>query len=317
MRRCFGLALSLLLAAISAQASTPSVFDPGFSAFTVRVQGLNIGYREFALFAMPGGQIAISVLHPSANFQIHADMGELQKLDNGSWIWKAPARPGHYSINVIRADGADLHLQAFVMVPASSMRRGRLNGYRIGQYPSHPLNNLGIYLPPAGFIEVTPALEHLHVSPHFTLGQFLCKQSGGYPKYLVLRPQLLLKLEALTAYMDGHGIPPSALHIMSGYRTPWYNAQLGNVPYSRHMWGDAADVYIDTRTVAADAGGVAGSGRDDYMNSRVLAEDTSQLFHEPEYGYLQGGIGVYPATDTHPPFMHVDARGFRARWGHP
>jgi acetyl-CoA carboxylase carboxyltransferase component len=33
--------------------------------------------------------------------------------------------------------------------------------------------------------------------------------------------------------------------VMSGYRTPFYNAAIGNVPYSRHVWGGAADIYID------------------------------------------------------------------------
>jgi Peptidase M15 len=311
----FGLALSLLLAMMAAQASVPAVFDTGFSKFSVRVNGLDIGYREFAVFVMPGEKIPLTVEHPSTGFQALTDAGGLQYLAAGSWRWTAPTRPGHYSIDIRRADGAELRLQVFVMVPANDIHHGRLNGYRIGHYPTHTLDDLAIYRPPAGFVEVTPRLEQVHVSPHFTLGEFLCKQSSGYPKYLVLRPQLLLKLEALTAYLDAHGIPPSALHIMSGYRTPWYNARLGNVAYSRHMWGDAADIYIDASSTGADVRGAASSDRVNYMNSSVLAKDANRLFHEPEYAYLQGGIGVYPATDTHPPFMHVDARGFRARWG--
>jgi uncharacterized protein YcbK (DUF882 family) len=27
-----------------------------------------------------------------------------------------------------------------------------------------------------------------------------------------------------------------------------------------------------------------------------------------------GGIGIYPATSAHGPFVHIDARGTRARW---
>jgi len=29
---------------------------------------------------------------------------------------------------------------------------------------------------------------------------------------------------------------------------------------------------------------------------------------------LVGGIGIYPATSAHGPFVHIDARGTRARW---
>ena len=306
----FFFTLSLLAGVTVAHAAMPP-FDAGLSTFDVHVKGLDIGYREFALFAMPGERLAITVPKPNAAFQAHADAGRLTASGTARWRWTAPAKPGHYTIEIRRDDGASLRLQAFVMVPASAMRHGRLMGYRIGQYPSRPLDDQAIYRAPAGFVEVTPELAQVHVSPHFTLGEFLCKEAGGYPKFLVLRRRLLLKLEALTAYLDKHGIPPTALHIMSGYRTPWYNARLGNVPYSRHMWGDAADIYISMQPLSADA---VKEGRDDYMNSQLLALDARRLFNQPAYAELQGGIGVYPATDTHPPFVHVDARGFKAHW---
>ncbi len=311
MLRRIGLSFCMLLVATTAWATGGS-FDAGLSPFSVRAQGVDLGYREFALFVMPGETIPLRVLDSTAAFKAQADGGRLQTTTAANWRWTAPTRPGHYTLQIIRADGARMRLQAFVMVPASAMHNGRLMGYRIGQYPARPLDNLPIYRAPTGFVEVTPAVENVHVSPHFTLGEFLCKQAGGYPKFLVLRQRLLLKLEALTAYLDKLGIEPGQIHVMSGYRTPWYNARLGNVPYSRHMWGDAADIYIEKFGSTATP---PREGVDDYMNSSLLAEDAKQLFREPAYAYLQGGIGVYPATDTHPPFVHVDARGFRARWG--
>jgi hypothetical protein len=35
---------------------------------------------------------------------------------------------------------------------------------------------------------------------------------------------------------------------------------------------------------------------------------------EAAYPDLAGGCGVYLSSDTHGPFVHIDARGFRARW---
>ena len=32
---------------------------------------------------------------------------------------------------------------------------------------------------------------------------------------------------------------------MSGYRTPHYNKAIGNGQFSRHVWGGAADVFVD------------------------------------------------------------------------
>jgi len=83
------------------------------------------------------------------------------------------------------------------------------------------------------------------VSPHFKLGQFLCKQPGGFPKYLVLDEILVLKLELILEELNRRGHAADTLHIMSGYRTPYYNKAIGNVDYRRHLWGKAADIFID------------------------------------------------------------------------
>ena len=301
-------ALILLLPLGGIHADTPASFDSGHIAFSLSVRGLAVSYREFALFALPGERVSVAPSDPTAHFELAAGGGEWHDSGDGRWTWHAPAKSGHYALDITRDDGAHMRLEAFVMVPASRVRRGTLNGYHIGHYPAHPRDGLDIYRAPAGFVEVTPALAAVPVSPHFTLGEFLCKESGGYPKYLVLRPELLLKLETLVAYLDSRGVPPGAIHVMSGYRTPWYNQKLGNVEYSRHMWGDAADLYIDA---------VAGGPREikgGFLDSRALAADFDHLFSEPEYAYLRGGIGTYPATASHAPFVHVDTRGFDARW---
>jgi hypothetical protein len=36
---------------------------------------------------------------------------------------------------------------------------------------------------------------------------------------------------------------------------------------------------------------------------------------EEAYPELIGGLGMYKATRQHGPFIHVDVRGNRARWG--
>ena len=76
-------------------------------------------------------------------------------------------------------------------------RRGHVDGFRVGRYERRPLRGDPNYARPAGFVEVTEANQGTLVAPHFTLGQFVSKQTGGFPKYLVLRERLLLKLEML------------------------------------------------------------------------------------------------------------------------
>ena len=77
------------------------------------------------------------------------------------------------------------------------------------------------------------------------LRQFVCKQQSDYPKYLVLDPLLLNKLEYLLERVNAAGYHAKTFFVMSGYRTPYYNRSIGNVALSRHVWGAAADIYID------------------------------------------------------------------------
>ncbi len=307
-------ALALWSAAFAAHASDISKFDTGRSAFAVKVKGQEIDYREFAVFAMPGERVSIELVKPAGGLQVNPAAGDMAAIDSTHWAWTAPSRPGYYPIDISRDDGTKMRLQAFVMVPADQVHDGWLNGYHIGKYPRRNLKGREIYTPPAGFIEVTPELARVRISPHFTLGEFLCKQAGGYPKYVVLQQRLLLKLETVVNYLHTQGVPREAIHIMSGYRTPWYNAQLGNVPYSRHTWGDAADVYIDAVPGDHMAGDLNHDGRDDRHDSALFAADVNRLFRKPQYDYLRGGLGAYPATSRHLPFVHMDTRGFRARW---
>ena len=107
------------------------------------------------------------------------------------------------------------------------------------------------YANPDGFIEVTPENADTHVSEHFRLRDFLTHdQANVWPKYLVLREALVDKLELVIAESGGAAaIRCSHMTVMSGFRTPQYNATGGNTggrdELSRHMYGDASDVFVD------------------------------------------------------------------------
>jgi hypothetical protein len=200
------------------------------------------------------------------------------------------------------------------LVPFKSARESGFAGYRVGSWPamSSPSPR---YTPPSGFIGVTPENQGTSVSTHFKMQDFLTHDQGNvWPKVLVLRPALLDKLELLSQELEREGLP-SKLHVMSGFRTPQYNAQGvgegGRATHSRHMYGDAADVFVD-----AD-----GNGRMDDMNhdgritvadARVLRSAAERV--EADYPSLVGGLAAYPANSAHGPFVHVDARGVKARW---
>ena len=58
-----------------------------------------------------------------------------------------------------------------------------------------------------------------------------------------------------------------------------------------------------------------GDGTLDYRDAQWLYRIANELFGRSEHAQFRGGLGVYRSTAAHGPFLHVDARGQRARWG--
>lgn len=279
----------------------------------VMINGHVIPYPVFAIFVMPGSPISAGFVDASSGATI---MFDGRAVEAGDPDLRAPDEPGLAVLELENAEnGETARIHVFTMVPASQVGKdGRLNGYRIGAYPKEPLRGLDIYLPPRGFVEVTEETAALHVSPNFTLGEFLSKQPSGFPKYVVLRSSLLLKLENILASLNNAGHSADGLVIMSGYRTPYYNRSIGNVQYSRHVWGGAADIYIDDDPRDGRMDDMNGDGRIDRNDAKWFANIVDNLSRKGAFGPRIGGLGVYGSTSAHGPFIHVDVRGTRARW---
>jgi len=229
----------------------------------------------------------------------------------------SPRQPGIYSLESLAQAGYGA-LRWIVMKPFSAKVNGRIGGYKIGNFPFERREaSSPAYANPRGFIEVTPDNRLTKVSEHFSLGQFLTKnQENVWPKYLVLQPRLLDKLELTIAELKREGYPVQGLFVMSGFRTPDYNepgvGAGGRSTVYRHQYGDAADVYPDDRGHGR-MDDLNRDGRVDLMDARILAHAAEMV--EESHPELVGGIGIYPATSAHGPFVHIDARGTRARWG--
>ncbi|NBC17592.1 MAG: hypothetical protein GVY18_09800, partial [Bacteroidetes bacterium] len=247
--------------------ATPD-FSPGTTSFAVKVRDDVIPYEVLGLFIMPGETVALEAVFTQGRgaVTVSAEQGALTPTGPERWTWTAPDRPGLYPIHVTETRaGETITLNAFVKVPFSHDRRA-LNGYEIGRYQARPLRGNPVYDRPDGFVEVTPANRNVRVAPHFTLGQFLCKQDRtDYPQYLLLRERLLLKLEMILEEVNDRGVPAPTLHVMSGFRTPHYNASIGNrTKYSRHLYGGAADIFVDV-----DADGAMDDLNDDGRVTRA------------------------------------------------
>ena len=266
---------------------------------------------------LPGEVLRVELRDPKARRgSFAAPAGTTSRKGTDRWTWRAPAEPGMVTAHLSAAGEASsaVELKLLVQVPASKLTRaGLLNGYRIGSYPSKPLNGNPLYLPPRGFVEVTDENEDERLSPSFRLGQFTSKQSKDFPKYVVIEPALIARLERVSARLDELDLP-SKLHVMSGYRTPFYNRAIGNVRYSLHQWGVAADVFVDEN----DDGTMDDLNRDgriDRDDAVVLSKIVDALDRRgggpPTF---TGGLGIYAPNRVHGPFVHVDVRGRPARW---
>jgi uncharacterized protein YcbK (DUF882 family) len=216
----------------------------------------------------------------------------------------APVQPGVYHLAVRRGEARHVvdEVSVAVLVPFARKLGGTVNGYRLGAWPFERLGGER----PLGFVEVTARTADLRVSRHLRLRDFLTHDGQRqWPRYVVVSPRLLDKLELIIdeiARLRGVSDPLRiAVDVHSGFRTPLHNSGVeGSALNSRHQYGDAADVAID-----AD-----GDGRFTSFDSRVVAIAAEMI--EKRNPELTGGLGIY--LNARQPYVHVDARGRRARW---
>jgi uncharacterized protein YcbK (DUF882 family) len=208
-------------------------------------------------------------------------------------------------------------VRVIALVPLSEKREGRIGSYRIGNWPFEEGGApKPVYRPPAGLIRVTQQNKELWLSEHIQLKDFITKgQESVWPKYVAVQPRILDKVELVIQELVRMGHPVENIFAVSGFRTPAYNAGGGNTAgrgtLSRHMYGDAMDIAVDN-----DGNGIMddlnGDGRINLSDARVIGEAVDRV--ERKYPQLVGGMHYYPPTGGHQGMVHIDTRGFRARW---
>jgi len=272
-----------------------------------------------AAFRTPGDTLTsekdAQQLAPELSARFEAPSGSELSED-----FTAPKRPGVYklAVELNKATRPIDDLKVITLVPFAEKQKDRIGLYYLGRWPfeSGKAPPRPSYANPTGFIEVTQENKDTPVSDHFKLRDFLTKdQFNVWPKYLLLDSRLLDKLELIIQELEAEGRRVERVHIMSGFRTPIYNHSGGNTGgranLSRHMYGDAADIWVDN-----DGNGLMddlnGDGKVDTEDAEVIARAAERV--EARYPALVGGVGIYKACCGHGPFTHVDVRGYRARW---
>ena len=251
--------------------------------------------KLLARFVSPPRSIAIPRLSGNLTYTSKA-LPAIQEITGAS-------RLGSFSLITMRGFGEKI--------------AGSLGSYRIGFFPEEKGRlRSEAYSNPEGFIEVTPQNQETRISEHFRLKDFLTHdQHAVWPKYLVLREPLVDKLELVIQDLEDHGVPARNVQVLSGFRTPEYNTNLGDesgrARDSRHQFGDAADIYIDSNHDGR-MDDLNRDGRVNFGDARVILAAVERI--ESRFPELVGGVGLYHSTGSHGPFAHIDVRGSRARW---
>ena len=280
-----------------------------------------------SLFTLPGQSVSLDLgsyagMSRGQLQRLHITPGDVtvKLTEDGLFRLTPPRIVGIHSVRFqnVMPEGAPaakaFTIQVVVMRPASDLVGGELNGYPVGTYPMPSTESKWQYEPPAGFVEITELNRETPISDHFVLGDLDCKLEAPYPHYASIHTSLLVKLEGLVDELNRRGMRGDALRIMSGYRTPDYNRSIGNrTRFSRHVLGDAADVFID-----ADADDtmddLTGDGQSTHRDALALYRVVEEMDNSAGYAPLVGGASAYRPNSSHGPFVHLDTRGYPARW---
>lgn len=220
-----------------------------------------------------------------------------------------PVKAGFYRLALVKGDNRRVvdGLTVAVLVPFEEKQGGMLNGYRIGNYLAETIGSS--QNPPEGFLEITEGDLDLQISRHLKVSDFLNHdRQDSWPRYAAVSPRLLDKIELVISELARwHGGTPDdvsfAMDVKSGFRAPDHNRRVRRAARdSQHQYGDAADVAIDAN----------GDGKYTAVDARMvgLAVEIVELKH-PQ---LVGGLGIYTGGHARTTYVHIDARGKRARW---
>ena len=220
---------------------------------------------------------------------------------------KAPLEPGFYQL-ALEKGGLRRVLRGVtvaVLVPFEEKRGSDIEGYRIGTFLAEKLGS-GEKEHPAGFVKVTESDAELPITKHLRLGDFLTRDGQTqWPRYAAISPLVLDKLELVVASIaELRGTDARVrieLNVHSAFRTPAYNGYNRFSRDSRHQYGDAIDVAIDAN----------GDGRLSASDTKLVARAVERV--EEEHPELMGGMGVYTSEKYNQPYVHIDARGKKAR----
>ncbi|TDO78278.1 peptidase M15-like protein [Halanaerobium saccharolyticum] len=301
---------------------TLSVNTAAFSAehanFSVEYNGLKIPFKIFSIFVMPREEIKFSIAEEDKGQMYQIELGGKIFESDNSFNWNAHAESGYYQATIKEKNNngpaSEIKINVFVLHPRGQKNGQYLENFRIGNYPEIPTDKKDHYKKPDGFWKIDESILDLKITPHFKVAQFLTRQSNQLPQFIAIQESLLLKLEFFLEEVNKAGYQAETFGIVSLYRSPYFNKKIGNdTDFSRHLFGDAADIYIDN---SGDRwmDDLNGDSQSTKADADLLYDLAVKFDQKEEFFHLQGGVCSYKGNGVRGPFIHIDTRGFHVSW---
>lgn len=279
---------------------------PASPSLDLSIDGTRVPRHRVSFVVMPGDSVTLSVGSGTAGWS--ATAGTPSSGSGTEFGWRAPRSHGIFHLDVSTAETSE---QYTVIVPVESCRwrTTSLNSFPMGSYGRGD----GTERRPEYFVEVGRSGMGARLTTHLTIGDFLCHVEGSYPQYMALDLRLADKMEELLAAVQEVYPQASGIHSISGFRTPAYNAAIGNdTSESLHLYGKAADIWIESWPANGLMDDIDRNKRVDVYDGEYLVEMVRTL--EAQGRVVTGGASAYRWIPTHGPFVHIDIRGSRAVW---
>ena len=154
------------------------------------------------------------------------------------------------------------------------------------------------------FFQVTKKDTYKKIIGKLRINDFIVKDHrhsrasyhSSTPIYWGIQPSILFKVLELKEIMESRNLDFNAITINSGHRTPHKNEKVGGASKSRHIVGEAIDLKIG----------------DVDRDGNITIDDKNKVLKICDLEIIgdKGGVGKYPGTRV----IHIDTRGYRARW---
>ena len=119
--------------------------------------------------------------------------------------------------------------------------------------------------------------------------------SKNLPNYwLTDRKMIYMIIEFMDVLRD-EGYNEYGFYVRESHRHPKLNTARGGATKSQHLYGRAADLVIED---------INNDGKKNQDDKTIALEILEDIVGD------KGGMGLYPGTMT----IHIDCRGYRARW---